>query len=77
MSRLVRTVIVRNPETFVAEALVEGSEVPEWAADLIHEDDLTDAEPEAEDAEDAEVEADAEPEVEAPAKRSSSRKTGK
>ena len=44
MSALRYTLVVRDPEG-VAVALVAGSEVPEWAADLVHPDDL---EPEVE-----------------------------
>lgn len=34
------TLVVRHPENGVATALVEGSEVPDWAKDLVHQDDL-------------------------------------
>ena len=76
MSALRYTLVVRDPEG-VAVALVAGSEVPEWAADLVHPDDLEpEVEPEPVEAEEVEpepVEAEeVEPEpVEAqPAKRS-------
>lgn len=39
------TVIRHNPETAMAVPLVAGSEVPEWAADLVHADDLVQPEP--------------------------------
>lgn len=39
--RLKSTIVVRNPETLEATALLEGSEVPEWATDLVHPDNLT------------------------------------
>ena len=64
MSALRYTLVVRDPEG-VAVALVAGSEVPEWAADLVHSDDLEpEVEPEPVEAEEPEP-------VEAqPAKRS-------
>lgn len=34
------TLVVRHPDNGVATALVEGSEVPDWATDLVHKDDL-------------------------------------
>lgn len=34
------TVVVRHPDTSVATALLAGSEVPDWAKDLVHSDDL-------------------------------------
>lgn len=37
-----KTLAVRNPETLEAVALVEGSELPDWATDLVHADDLGD-----------------------------------
>lgn len=39
------TLIVRHPETDVATALVAGSEVPAWASNLVHADDLEGSEP--------------------------------
>ncbi|KNX38096.1 hypothetical protein [Luteipulveratus halotolerans] len=42
MAAMKRTVIVRHPESLQAVALVEGTEVPEWAEGLVHVDD-TDA----------------------------------
>ena len=33
------TLVVRHPETSEATALVAGTEVPEWADDLVHDDD--------------------------------------
>lgn len=36
------TVVVRHPETLEAHALLEGSEVPDWATDLVHPDNLGD-----------------------------------
>jgi hypothetical protein len=38
--KLKHTLVVRNPETLEATALLEGSEVPEWATDLVHPDNL-------------------------------------
>lgn len=34
------TVVHRNPETLMPEALIEGTELPEWAEGLVHDDDL-------------------------------------
>lgn len=34
------TLVVRHPDNGVATALVAGSEVPDWATDLVHKDDL-------------------------------------
>lgn len=34
------TMVLRNPETLEATALLEGSELPEWAKDLVHADNL-------------------------------------
>lgn len=34
------TLVVRHPDTGVATPIVAGSEVPEWAEDLVHDDDL-------------------------------------
>ena len=54
MSALRYTLVVRDPEG-VAVALVAGSEVPEWAADLVHSDDLEpEVEPEPVEAEEVE-----------------------
>lgn len=38
--RLVHTLVVRHPDTLVATPLLAGSPVPEWAADLVHDDDV-------------------------------------
>lgn len=38
------TLVVRHPETLEATPLLAGAEVPEWAAGLVHEDDLAQAE---------------------------------
>ena len=41
MSGVLRyTVVVRQPGTLMAVALLEGDPVPEWATDLVHADDL-------------------------------------
>lgn len=40
------TLVVRHPETSLPAALVEGSEVPDWASDLVHADDLDGADKE-------------------------------
>jgi hypothetical protein len=37
------TVVVRRPEDLTAVALVGGQPVPDWATDLVHPDDLVDA----------------------------------
>lgn len=37
--KLKHTLVVRNPDG-EAVALVEGSEVPDWASDLVHSDDV-------------------------------------
>lgn len=34
------TVVVRHPDTLEATALIAGSEVPDWASDLVHTDSL-------------------------------------
>ena len=34
------TLVVRNPETLEATALLAGTQVPGWAAELVHADDL-------------------------------------
>lgn len=34
------TVVRVNPETMTATAILAGSEVPEWASDMVHADDL-------------------------------------
>ena len=39
MSGLKYTLVVRNPEGG-AVALLAGSEVPEWATDMVHPDDI-------------------------------------
>lgn len=39
--KLKHTMVIRNPETLLPEALLEGSEVPAWAKDLVHADNLT------------------------------------
>jgi hypothetical protein len=39
------TVIRHNPETGMAEPLREGTEVPKWATDLVHADDMVRPEP--------------------------------
>ena len=36
------TMVLRNPDTLQAEALVAGKPVPDWAKDMVHEDNLTD-----------------------------------
>ncbi|GAB3988863.1 hypothetical protein [Nocardioides marmoraquaticus] len=44
-----RTLVVRHPDTDAATALVEGQPVPDWAAELVHPDDLlTPDEPDSE-----------------------------
>lgn len=35
------TIVRRHPETLQAVALIEGTEVPDWAADMVEDDDLT------------------------------------
>ena len=43
MARALRyTMAVRHPETLLATPLLAGSEVPEWAADFVSDDDTTD-----------------------------------
>ena len=41
------TLVVRHPETSQATPLVAGSEVPEWADALVHDDDTYRPEPKA------------------------------
>ena len=46
------SIAVRHPDTFEAVVLLAGSDVPEWAVDLVHPDDTIpcpgeDAEPES------------------------------
>lgn len=57
------TLVVRHPETAAATALVAGSEVPDWASDLVHADDL-------------EAGADSQPAKKTPAKKAPSNKSG-
>ena len=45
MARMRYTVVVRHPETMTPVALVEGTEVPEWASVRLPEDDVTGAMP--------------------------------
>lgn len=40
MARMVETVILRNPNSGAPEALPAGSEVPEWAVDMIGSKEL-------------------------------------
>lgn len=40
MSVLRLTVVVRHPETLQPVALVEGTELPDWATGLVHADDI-------------------------------------
>ena len=40
MTGLKYTLIVVHPETSVPTALLAGSEVPDWAVDLVHSDDI-------------------------------------
>ena len=40
MSRLILTIVVRHPETDAPVALIEGTELPEWAEGLVHPDNL-------------------------------------
>lgn len=42
MAVLAHTLVVRHPETLVATALLAGTEVPEWASDLVDKGNLTD-----------------------------------
>lgn len=39
---LAYTLVVRNPETLEAVALLKGSEVPDWATDLVDKGNLED-----------------------------------
>lgn len=41
------TLVVRHPETGIATPLLAGEEVPNWAADLVHADDVEGAAPKA------------------------------
>lgn len=34
------TVVVRHPDSGIATPLLAGEEVPDWATDLVHGDDL-------------------------------------
>ncbi len=38
--KLLHTLVVRHPDTFEATALLAGEPVPDWAADLVHADDV-------------------------------------
>lgn len=40
MGALKYNIAVRNPETYDAVVLLAGEEVPEWATDLVHPDDM-------------------------------------
>lgn len=40
MSRLILTIVVRHPDTDAPVALIEGTELPEWAEGLVHPDNL-------------------------------------
>lgn len=37
------TMVVRNPDTMEAVALLKGEKLPDWATDLVHEDNLESA----------------------------------
>lgn len=37
---LLHTMVVRNPDTMEAVALIAGTELPEWAVDLVHPDNV-------------------------------------
>lgn len=38
--RLRYTLAIRNPDTQEVESLLQGAEVPVWARDLVHADDV-------------------------------------
>ena len=40
MSKLILTIVVRHPDTDAPVALIEGTELPEWAEGLVHPDNL-------------------------------------
>ena len=40
MSKLILTIVVRHPDTDAPVALIEGTELPEWAEGLVHPDNI-------------------------------------
>ena len=45
MSKLILTIVVRHPDTDAPVALIEGTELPEWAEGLVHPDNIVEVTP--------------------------------